>query len=163
MTTLTCEEAYIWTQALLNWVMLKETRGSLGRAREPFVYLSLYLETGSTKGVPYSNWHRMSDAAELRRDSVKRDTFNKEVTFEHPRTIRDMYHMAWEERERLTAERLHEIVGEYPMIVVTKAENNSIPPNLKSSGLPEVRHANIKRSFPLRSDRWREYSFWPDS
>ena len=119
--------------------------------------LSLYLENGSFKIQNFPRWHRMSDAAAALQKVLPPGDWKKEIRFEHARPLNDMYAIAKSDRDSLTVGKLLHIIGEYPPVVITKKEDQLIHKSFKSTGRPEERYAEIKLSFPLRSDRWKTH------
>ena len=109
--------------------------------------LSVWCVTGSFQREKIPKWTRRSDAARDALNTISNDASSEvKLRFEHPRPIKEMYRIAREERETLTKERLYEIIGEYPPIVITVEEDNAIPKEFKASGNPEDRYKGIALS-----------------
>lgn len=117
----------------------------------------MFLETGSHSTAPSSRsnfhkWHRISDAAaDLLR--VSPTDPEKKTTWEHCRPLNAMSEMVIE--EQASPQRLLEIVGEYPPVVVLKTE---VPTGeFANSGHPDDRYRAFRHStLELKSDRWKE-------
>jgi hypothetical protein len=113
----------------------------------------LYLECGSFSRENWRTYHRVSDAAKLVRDSGEK-YWKKDVTFEHVRPINVMYQMLLDERDTLTLDRAALIIGEYPPVLITMAEELLMSQlGFKHGGKPELRYAHIPMTgFTLRSE-----------
>ncbi len=122
--------------------------------------LGLFLETGkhsvsSSSGPNFHKWHRKSDSAAARLRELPLADWTKEVTWEHCRSLQNMSKLVRE--EQATPQRLLEIVGEYPPVVILKTENpkrefDDLPPveRYRAAG---ITYANFG---DLKSDRWKE-------
>jgi hypothetical protein len=115
--------------------------------------ISLYLECGSFSRENWRTYHRVSDAAKLVRESGEK-YWKKDVTFEHVRPISVMYQMMLDERHALTLERAALIIGEYPPVLITMAEELLMSKlGFKHGGEPSLRYAHIPMTgFTLRSE-----------
>ena len=115
--------------------------------------VSLYLECGSFQKENWRTYQRASDAAKRMRESADKD-WKRNVTFEHARPLGVMYQMLLNERATLTLERAAFIIGEYPPVLITMAEELQMTKlGFKHDGAPEQRYAEIPISgFGLRSD-----------
>jgi hypothetical protein len=115
--------------------------------------LCLYLECGSFTRENWRNYHRVSEAAKLIRDSGDPD-WKRHVTFEHVRPINQMYKMMLDERDTLTVERAAVIIGEYPPILITMEEEQKMSKRgFQHGGEPVDRYAHVSISgFGLRSE-----------
>jgi hypothetical protein len=115
--------------------------------------VSLYMECGSFMKENWKTYHRVSDAAEQIRASDDPE-WRRKLTFEHARPLSVMYKMLLDERATLTLERAAFIIGEYPPVLVTLAEEvRQTKLGFKHGGEPEQRYREIPISgFSLRSD-----------
>jgi hypothetical protein len=115
--------------------------------------VSLYLECGTFMKENWKTYHRVSDAAAQLRASGDPD-WKRKLTFEHARPLSVMYKMLLDERATLTLDRAAYIIGEYPPVLVTMAEEvRQTKRGFKHGGEPEQRYAEIPISgFSLRSD-----------
>ena len=115
--------------------------------------ISLYLECGSYSKENWRTYHRVSDAAKQVRESGDKD-WKRNVTFEHARPLGKMYRMLLDERATLTLDRAAFIIGEYPPVLVTTAEELEMAKRgFQHDGAPEQRYSHIPISgFSLRSD-----------
>jgi hypothetical protein len=118
-----------------------------------FCGIVLFLECGSFNRENWQTYHRISDAARLVRDSGDK-LWKRNVTFEHVRPINQMYRMLLDERDSLTLDRAALIIGEYPPVLITIAEELRMSElGFKHGGVPERRYAHIPMSgFALRSE-----------
>jgi hypothetical protein len=114
--------------------------------------ISLYLECGSYSKENWRTYHRVSDAAKQVRESGDKD-WKRNVTFEHARPLGRMYQMLLDERATLTLDRAALIIGEYPPVLVTTAEELEMAKRgFQHDGAPEERYRHIPISgFSLRS------------
>jgi hypothetical protein len=104
--------------------------------------VSLYLVTGDF----IENWttySRISVAARQIRDAAE-EGWRSHITFEHARPIKQIYRMLRDRGSNLTIDEAAAIIGQYPPVLITTAENKVINDNgHRSAGSPEERYAHI--------------------
>lgn len=115
--------------------------------------ICMYLECGAFNKENWKNYERVSDAAKLIRASGDTD-WKRHVTFEHARPLNVMYRMMLDERATLTLDRAALIIGEYPPVLVSTAEELRMAKlGFQHGGEPEERYAEVRISgFSLRSE-----------
>ena len=132
------------------------TTGGIGKT---YWNLSLFLETGkhtvsTSSGYRFHKWHRISDGADAKRRELSAADWQKTVTFEHCRPLKTVHNMIKD--DQADPQRVLEIVGEYPPVIVLSAEN----PGSELNDLDPVERykaAGIGCSaFNLKSDKWKD-------
>jgi hypothetical protein len=153
-------QAFVLLRAIVDLAKIGVAKGFI-RGKMLWA-MSLYLENGHFS-ENWRSYHRISDAARLIRDSNDEPwkERKKEITFEHARTLREMYKMLVDESASLTLVRAAQIIGEYPPVLIRTSEDKEMQrrdPTFKFKGAPEDRYKHIPISeFNLRSDRYRHF------
>jgi hypothetical protein len=113
--------------------------------------VSLYLQCGDFV-ERWQTYPRISDAARKVREARQTD-WRKQVTFEHAQPLNQIYRLLLSEGSSITSEKAVEIIGAYPPILITRAENIALNKRHKTDGAPEQRYREIPFSgFTLRTE-----------
>lgn len=153
-------QAFVLLRAIVDLAKIGMAKGFI-RGKMLWA-MSLYLECGHFN----ENWrgyHRISDAARVVRDAKDRPWIERrrDITFEHSRTLRQMYGMLVDEHASLSLERAAEIIGKYPPVLILVREDEAMRernPAFKFGGSPEDRYEAIPiTGFSLRSEQYRHF------
>lgn len=146
---------------LLTEAIIQMVRNGITDSRFPLNKmlwaLSVYTETGrvNTEGHK-KRWHRISVAAVKSRILLGDELWSKKehTVFDHILPIDALYLKLVSLRNDLDLRRALEVIGEYPPVVITTAENQDINQRgFKKTGSPEERYTNIFiNGFRLKSE-----------
>lgn len=150
--------------------ILVEALCELAKAGVPYSFyvskilwgVSLYLQCGDFV-ERWQTYPRISDAARKIREAQQKD-WRKQVTFEHARPINQIYKLLLNQGASITPEKVVEIIGAYPPVLIARKETPDLNPGHKTGGEPEERYRRIPitgftlRAGPIYTLARREFS-----